>query len=352
MSAPLAPLELSALEIATLRARYKHERDRRIAERIQGVVLYAQGYPVTVLTQILFVCEQTIEHWIETFRAGGLTALCTWRYVGSASQLSAEQWVVVETELARRPYRRAREVAVFIKDKFNLPYSERGIHALLRRKGYRYIKARLVPGKSAEAAATTRQQQQDWVVEYQQRQAELGPHDRVYFVDATHPTHNVRISYMWTKKGLRQRIRSNSGRKRYNILGAYCPRDQEYIDIRGTENVNAVTLTQLIEQIRDRHPEATQIVLYLDNARYNHAKLVQEHITGTIVELHFLLSYSPNLNLIERLWRFLKDEVMDAYYKTFDEFVAAIADVLDHLERYADRLATLMTEKFEILTCA
>ena len=56
--------------------------------------------------------------------------------------------------------------------------------------------------------------------------------------------------------------------------------------------------------------------------------------------------------MIERLWRFLKDEVMDAYYQTFDEFVAAIADVLDHLERYADRLATLMTEKFEILTCA
>jgi len=352
MSAPIAPLELSAPEIATLRTRYKHERDRRIAERIQGIVLYAQGYTVTVLTQILFVREKTIEHWVETFRTGGLTALCAWRYAGSASQLSAAQWDLVETELARRPYRRAREVAVFIKDQFNLTYSERGIQALLRRKGYRYIKARLVPGKSDEDPDTTRQQQPDWVAAYQQHQAKLGPHDRVYFVDATHPTHNVRISYMWTKKGLRQRIRSNSGRKRYNILGAYCPLDQEYVDIRGTENVNAVTLTQLIEQIRSRHPEATRIVLYLDNARYNHAKLVQEYIAGTIVELHFLLSYSPNLNLIERLWRFLKDEVMDAYYQTFDEFVAAIADVLDHLERYADRLATLMTEKFEILTCA
>ena len=65
----------------------------------------------------------------------------------------------------------------------------------------------------------------------------------------------------------------------------------------------------------------------------------------------YLPSYSPNLNLIERLWRFLKDKVMTSYRETFEKFVDEIDKVLDNLEEYADELATLMTEKFEILAC-
>ena len=128
--------------------------------------------------------------------------------------------------------------------------------------------------------------------------------------------------------------------------------DGEYVDVRGTDNVNAKTLQTLIEKIRARHPEATRIILILDNARYNHAKLVKEHIENTAVELHHLPSYSPNLNLIERLWRFLKNTVMTAYHEAFERFVEAIDAVLDNLGEYADELQDLMTEKFEILACA
>jgi transposase len=71
----------------------------------------------------------------------------------------------------------------------------------------------------------------------------------------------------------------------------------------------------------------------------------------TTVELLFLPSYSPNLNLIERLWRFLKDKVMTIYHETFEEFVDEVDKVLDNLDEYANELASLMTEKFEILAC-
>ena len=116
--------------------------------------------------------------------------------------------------------------------------------------------------------------------------------------------------------------------------------------------MNAQTLQRLIDKIRAQHPDAGRIILILDNARYNHARLVREHIADTNVELHFLLPYAPNLNLIERFWRFVKDEVTVTYYESFEQFTAAFDKVLDHLDQYADRLATLMIEKFEILTCA
>jgi transposase len=111
-------------------------------------------------------------------------------------------------------------------------------------------------------------------------------------------------------------------------------------------------LQTLIDKIRARHPEAGRILLILDNARYNHARLVSEHIAETNVELHFLPAYAPNLNLIERLWRFVRDEVLETYHETFEQFTTAIDNLLDNLDQYADQLATLMTEKFEILACA
>ena len=117
--------------------------------------------------------------------------------------------------------------------------------------------------------------------------------------------------------------------------------------------MNAETLRQLIDKIRATHPEAGRIILILDNARYNHANLVRNHLLNTNVELLFLPTYSPNLNLIERLWRFLSGKMLnDTYHPSFDEFVTAIAKVLDNLKDYADELVPLMTEKFEILACA
>jgi len=346
MSQPPEPLQLSAVEIKALKARYKAERDRRIAERIQCVLLFAQGYDLTALTGILSVGIKTVRKWLALFRTQGLAGLCRWDYHGQNAALNPAQWAAVEVELADKPYRRAQEVAAFVKTQFEITYSVRGMQALLRRKGYRHIKARLMPGKPPTEAA-----QQAFIADYQALKAQLGPQDRLYFVDAAHPTHNVRLCFVWSKKGRRRQLKSNTGRKRYNILGAYSPSDREYLDVRGIENVNAATLQQLIDKIRTRHPQAQRILLILDNARYNHARLVQDHIATTNVELHFLPAYAPNLNLIERLWRFVKEAVLAIYHETFALFTAAIDKLLDNLTQYADQLATLMTEHFEILAC-
>lgn len=344
-----SPLELSKHAIKDLQKAYKQERERRRAERIQCIILIAKGMALDTVRHVLFVGIKTLKKWIETFRMQGLDGLLTWGYTGQSGHLTDEQWAEVERELDTNFYRRAHEVAVFVNRRFQVKYTERGMQALLRRKGYRHIKTRLVPGKVDEAK---QQEQRDFLQEYFELKADLEPNDRVYHVDGVHPTHNVKITYVWTKKGTRRRVKSNTGRKRYNILGAYCPDDGEYVDVRGTDNVNARTLQALIEKLRARYPKAKRIILILDNARYNHAKLVREHIENTAVELHHLPSYSPNLNLIERLWRFLKDTVMTVYHEAFEQFVGAIDNVLDHLDHYTDELQDLMIEKFEISACA
>ena len=88
----------------------------------------------------------------------------------------------------------------------------------------------------------------------------------------------------------------------------------------------------------------------LDNARYQRNAVVQALALSLGIELLYLPSYSPNLNLIERLWRFTKREALyGRYHATFADFQAAIQDTLRQLStKHKDRLASLMTLNFQV----
>jgi transposase len=186
-----APLELSKHTIKDLQKAYKQEHERRLADRSQCIILFAEGMAVNALRNVVFVGIKTIKKWIETFRTQGLGGLLSWGYTGQTGRLNDEQWAEVERELDTNFYRRAHEVAAFVKKQFGVEYSDRGMQALLRRKGYRHIKTRLVPGKVDEAK---QQEQREFLQEYEILKADLGATDRVYHVDGVHPTHNRHLS--------------------------------------------------------------------------------------------------------------------------------------------------------------
>lgn len=180
--------------------------------------------------------------------------------------------------------------------------------------------------------------------------ASLEADDRYYFVDATHPNHTPVLGYQWALKGQRPRVLTNSGRQRLNILGAYNVQDHEYIGFQTTDNINAQSMIDLVKQLEAHQPKG-RIILICDNARYNHARLLKTYLqdTQSRVELIFLPPYSPNLNLIERLWGLMKKRVLQTYYATFAQFADAIQTFFDKLDHYADELRSLMTENFQIL---
>jgi transposase len=145
-----------------------------------------------------------------------------------------------------------------------------------------------------------------------------------------------------------------SGRKRLNILGAYCPDDQEYLDLRLTQdNINGEQFVNLLRLLRATHPETERFVLYLDCARYYGSPAVKDWLRRhPEFELEPLPTYSPNLNLIERLWKFLRKRALSRWHKTFEAMQAAVSEVLDHLSDYRQELDTLMTENFHIVANA
>jgi transposase len=200
-------------------------------------------------------------------------------------------------------------------------------------------------------------QQQAFVAEYEHdKQTAQTEGWRRYFLDGVHPLYGLDVLFCcWLLVGQRFEVGVGGGRKRLNILGAYCPDDHEYVDRRYTDqNLNAQSVIELFTLLMAKHPETKHFRIYLDNARYQHARVLkawiatvqQEH--GVYFDLKHLPPYSPNLNLIERLWKFLRKEALQKWHATFADMQQAVAEVLDHLERYEKQLATLMTERFHL----
>ncbi len=167
-----------------------------------------------------------------------------------------------------------------------------------------------------------------------------------------HFLHNLHPGLVYAKKGERPTFCGNSGRSRYSVLGGYSALSGEYVGLGVTGSVNAQTVIAFIDRLEAAFPEAERITVYVDNARYFHARLVKADLVGKRVSFVYLPPYCPNLNLIERLWKFCKKKVLSVYYARFDQFTTAVDAFFANLDRYRSELDTLMTDHFEILNCA
>jgi transposase len=174
----------------------------------------------------------------------------------------------------------------------------------------------------------------------------LAGQGHVYFVDAAHFVYGTFLCCLWSI--MRVFVRAASGRQRFNVLGAWNAVTRDLITITNTTVVNSNTMCELLRAVAGRGLLGP-LTLVLDNARYQRNKVVMALAAELKIELLFLPPYSPNLNLIERLWRFTKrTAAYGKYHPTFADFRAAIQDVLDRVPTtHAHKLASLMTLNFQ-----
>ena len=168
----------------------------------------------------------------------------------------------------------------------------------------------------------------------------------VFFVDAAHFVQGAFLCCLWC--ACRLFLRGASGRQRYSVLGAWNAVTNELVRITTDATVSSETMCDLLRQIAALGLTGP-VTLVLDNARYQHCALVINLAGQLGITLQFLPSYSPNLNLIERLWKFVKRDVLyGRHYVNFTEFRRAIDGCLDNIPtKHRPHLATLMTHKFQ-----
>lgn len=171
-------------------------------------------------------------------------------------------------------------------------------------------------------------------------------HGHVFFVDAAHFVQGAFLCCLWCV--CRLFIRGASGRQRYSVLGAWNAATNELVRITTAGTVSSETMCDLLRQIAALGLTGP-VTLVLDNARYQRCTLVTNLAATFHIELLFLPSYSPNLNLIERLWKFVKRNALyGRHYDNFTEFRRAIDDCLDNIPtKHRPQLTTLMTHNFQ-----
>ncbi len=209
-------------------------------------------------------------------------------------------------------------------------------------------KTRLAPG-----GAPSTEIQEEFVKEIMKtvKKAER-ENSEVVFVDPTHQVHNTENGYCWQEKGGHntKTVLSNSGRKRINIIGSINAITHKPTTIITEDNCDKEMIKSLLTEMRKDYPDAKNIYAFLDNARYNYNREVREKADELNIKLKFLPPYSPNLNLIERLWKFLKKKLRkNKYYDTFEKFKTSIFEFFENIEQYKPELEKLLTLKFEII---
>lgn len=312
-------LFLTEEEKISLKNQHKKERDKRICDRIKAVLLYDEGWTLVQIANVLLLTDDSVRLHIKEFKQ--------YRKLkpengGSQEQLNKQQAFEVEEHLQKHTYMFTKDIVRYVQAVHGVFYTVPGMHKWLSRHGFSYKKPTIVPGKANLLA------QKEWIEKYEKLKQNLPCDETICFMDGVHPTHNSEAYYGWIKRGERKQLPTNTGRQRLNISGALDLLKTKFV-FRKDHRLNAQSTVEFLKQIEDAYPSLSKVHLFCDNSGYYKGDAVKEYLKTSKIELHFLPPYSPNLNPIERVWKFLKDRVIyNSYYEDFIDFQHAVLGFL------------------------
>jgi Transposase and inactivated derivatives len=334
---------LSDKEIIQLKQRHRKAKTKREADRLKAVYLLGEGWEPKTVAHILDKDDRTILSYFQHYKDGGSDQLLQNNYHGKEPKLSELQEQELSEHLRNTIYRSSIDIIHFVRITFKVTFSRTGIKHLLKRLNFTYHKPKIVPGKSDTA------KQKAWLRYYRWLRTIKGKTAVFLFGDACHPQGNGEPSYGWIYKGEEKQLKSNSGRQHLNLNGVI---DIDTLDITMTmpSTVNAQSMIELGKQILKKYLGEKTIYWIVDNANYHRAKIFKEWLRGQpCLVVLFLPSYSPNLNLMERLWKFFNEQVRcNKYFECFSDFVLAAKNFFRCRTKFKEKLRSRLAEKFQL----
>jgi transposase len=320
----------------------------RLTRRANALLLLDDGMSCQQVANVLYFDDDTVRRWYELFITGGVDGLTHFDVGGSACQLSDEQLLKLKAWVIKTLPRTTREIGAYILREFGVCYESRsGLILLLHRLGLSYRKPKIIPRKLDP------QKQQEFIALYQKILNSLSTDEVILFGDAVHPTHSVRPAGCWGSSEESLAVEQTSGRQRMNIHGAI-DLETGHTQILENETVDAQSTLKLLKSIEEMYPTMARIHLFLDNARYHHAKLVQDWMNAPDrrIVLHFIPAYCPHLNPIERLWRVMHENIThNRCYDKFAEFCAKTLSFLrEQIPKYWDHFRDSITDNFRVIS--
>jgi transposase len=339
----LTKMNLSQEEIQRLSYERFHYPCVKTQKKLHAVYLKAFcGYSNPVIGKILSIHYNTVARYIKTYREKGIEGLYSNHYQGKESQLEVYKALIIE-DFNKNPVCSIAQAAARIKALTGIERKPTQVRAFMRRHGFKYRKLAAVPGKlNPEKQKQFLEETLEPAIEKAQKgEVEL------LFCDAAHFTLSAFLCMVWSQ--VRTFLRTSHGRNRINVLGAINAITKEVITLINTTYITAETIMDFLCQLKEKYSDKP-IFLVLDNAKYQHCRAVMEKADELGITLLFLPPYSPNLNIIERLWKFTKKQILYAkYYDTPDKFHDAVKDFFDTVnDKCYDNLVKLMSLNFQL----
>lgn len=333
---------LTSDEISDRRTAHAAERHRKAAYKINAIILLGTGWTLKKVRDALLLDIETWRSYVKKYQAGGISTLLQTNYLGKRANLDEQQLAQLHNELDENIHLTTGSVIQYVEQAFGVTYCCSGMRDLLHREGDVFKKPVLVPGNP------DREEQEQFVRYYENFMMNKDHDVEVLFVDAVHPEHNAMAAYGWIKKGQKRKIKTNSGRQRLNLHGAINAETME-VTVIESPTINRDSTVQLLEILDQKYFYAKQIIIILDNASYHYSQEVRDVIEASErLKLVYLPTYSPELNLIERLWHFFKKNILyNTYYENLNEFRKASIQFFKNIDDHTEALFSLLSGGFE-----
>jgi transposase len=327
--------------------RYYHP-EPFVQRKMEVLWLKSQGLTHDTIARLAGVSRSSVQRYLNEFRGGGLDAIRRYPWKGQRGAL-ADHRAALGDYFRQQPPRSVREAQRVIEARTGIRRGETPVRRFLRRLGLQPRRVAAVPippqATAEEHARTQRQFLEDELAPVL-AEARAGRRD-VYFVDGAHFVYAAFLGWVWCLA--RCFVRAASGRKRYNVLGALHAVSHRLIRVANHSYLNAESVCDLLRAVAAAGV-GRPITVVLDNARYQKCAAVQGLAQSLGITLLYLPGYSPNLNLIERVWKFVKKECLRAvYHAKYEDFTGAIDQCLATLgTTHKAKMDSLLTHNFQI----
>lgn len=334
---------LNSSQRSFLKSAHRMERDRKIGDRMKVVLLADQGESFAEIAKFLFIDEQTarrhLKDYFDNDKTGGSSG-------GSQGKLTQEQSSRLLAILATCDVPTTKTAAEKVKSLFGIKFSRSGMTDWLKRNRFSFKKSQPAPAKADLQA------QAEFIDKYRDLKDALPEGEVLLFLDAAHPTMATKLGYGWSTKGERKVVATTAGKTRINVIGTL---NAQTLKLVATfpATVNSETLAEHFARLRRSYPRHrfSTLNIILDQGSYCVSKATQIEAARLDIKLWHLPPYSPNLNLIERAWKVMNEQVRDnVYFPDEKVFTSTIKDFfLNRWSKLSKSLTTRFADNFQII---
>lgn len=334
-------LTFSEETLAHIQYERKHHPHHKVRQKMDALWQKHLQLPHGQICEILDITGNTLRSYFQEYHEGGLDKIRELRFYQPQSELAASK-TCLKTYFTKHPPASGPEAAAFIERHLGISLHPNRVLDFLKKQGIKRLKVGHIPAK-----ANLEKQVAFLEDHFEPRLEEAKAGTRaVFFVDAAHFVQRPFLAFLWCFT--RVFIKAPAGRKRFNVLAALNAVTHDLVTVWNDAYINAQSVAELLQKIA-AVALTVPITLILDNARDQKCSCIKDLAASLNIELLYLPAYSPNLNLIERLWKFVKKEALNGrYYEDFTAFKSAIICCLAQIRTtHKTKLNSLLRLKFQ-----